>query len=358
MKELNTALVVTLLLGLLVQCSTTPLDRDLSHLPYTPEPYEVKVPEGFPRLEVPEDNPITKAGVALGQKLFFDPILSADSTMSCVNCHLPYFALTDVEATSVGIDGLRGRRSSMSLLNVAFYNTGLFWDGRSPSLEAQALEPVEDTLELHHKWVDLVPQLREHAEYPALFRAAFGIQNTAEINKELAAKAIAQFERVQISDGRAKFDRVMQGEATFTPDEAAGYDMFFDVTNEFPDAECGHCHNVPLFTTNEYFNNGITAAATPEDFPDPGLGGVTGNPYDMGKFRAPSLRNITLTAPYMHDGRFKTLSEVLDHYNQGGQTSANVSPLIRPLKLSEVEKRQIIAFLHTLTDRKFVNHRR
>lgn len=326
---------------------------DLRDFAYQPVPFLVPQPPNFPRMAIPEDNPMTQAGVALGQRLFFDPILSADSSMSCSSCHLPTSSFTDNRAFSLGIDGQAGKRSAMSLLNVGYFNTGLFWDGRSNNLEAQALIPVEDTVELHHTWEAVVEQLQNHSTYPRLFRQAFGIAHSREIDKFLVAKALAQYERTLLSNGTAKFDQVMQGLAEFTADEAAGYDMFFDVTTEHPDAECGHCHNAPLMTTNEYLNNGLNATQSIDDFVDPGYGPVSKNPYDYGKFRVPSLRNITLTAPYMHDGRFQTLEEVIEHYNRGGEVSVNVSPLIRPLNLNNVQKRQLIAFLNTLTDRTF-----
>ena len=197
----------------------------------------------------------------------------------------------------------------MSLLNVGFYRTGLFWDGRINTLEEQALLPIEDPIELHDDWDGVVEEFRAHELYPELFRKAFGIDDRTEITKELAAKALAQFERIMISSGNSKFDRVLRGEAFFTIDELNGYDMFFDNVATLPDAECGHCHNVPLMTTNEYENNGLIEAATLNDFKDIGHGAVTGDPFDNGTFRVPTLRNISLTAPYMHDGRFATLED-------------------------------------------------
>jgi len=273
--------------------------------------------------------------------------------MSCATCHQPALSFTDGKAVSKGIKGIAGNRSAMSLVNVVYSRSGLFWDGRVKTLEEQALIPVEDTIELHNTWDNVITKLKKHPNYPAQFRKAFGIKNKNEINKYLVAKAIAQYERTLISVD-SKLDQVNRGEATFTADEAAGYDMFFDATDNFPDLECGHCHNVPLLTTNEYFNNGISNARTFVGHADMGLGGITNVSFDIGKFRAPSLRNIELTAPYMHDGRFQTLEEVVEHYSSGGQGGENVSPLIRPLNLTKIEKRQLIAFLKTLTDRKFV----
>ena len=337
-------------------CSNDAENQDLTLIPYTTYNYELNIPEEFPSVEIPANNPITKEGVALGRRLFFDPILSADSSMSCSTCHQTQLSFTDNQAFSKGIDGMPGRRSTMSLLNLGFNNSGFFWDGRVATLEEQALVPVEDPIELHNNWDTLVEKIKVHENYPVLFRKAFGIEKAVEINKEMVVKAIAQFERTLISSGQSKFDRVRRGEAEFTADEQIGFDMFFDISVEYKDAECAHCHNVPLLTTNEYFNNGITEAKNIVDFEDKGLGAISGDRFDIGKFRAPTLRNIELTAPYMHDGRFKTLEEVIEHYNSGGKYSETVSPLIRPLKLNETEKRQLLAFLKTLTDIEFIKN--
>ena len=313
----NLLLLVLFLFLVIIACEDAisyKSPADLPYISYDPVPYKLEMPSGVPRLTMPSDNPMTEEGIALGAKLFHDPILSADSTMSCASCHLAALSMTDGKALSKGIDGVAGRRSAMSLANVAFYKEGLFWDGRIKTLEEQALLPVEDTVELHHTWTAVISKLQKHTSYPVYFRKAFGIKDVAEIDKYLAAKAIAQYERTLIS-ANSKFDQVQRGEASFTPDEAAGYAIFFDASEELPDAECGHCHNAPLMTTNEFLNNGITLAKTTSDFPDLGRGGYTGNPFDNGKFRVPGLRNVELTAPYMHDGRFATLEEVVDHYN-------------------------------------------
>ena len=160
---------------------------DLRGIAYDPKPYTVIKPDHFPQVPIPPDNPLTIDGVQLGRRLFYDPILSGDSTQSCASCHLPQGSFTDNLAVSVGIDGISGRRSAMSLLNIAYATNGLFWDGRSPSLEDQALRPVEDPIEMHATWVDVVAKLKIHPTYPELFRKAFGIQNSKEMTKELAA---------------------------------------------------------------------------------------------------------------------------------------------------------------------------
>ncbi len=335
----------------------TPEFPDLSDIVYDPILVDLTIPDPLPPMDIPTDNPLTKDGVELGRFLFYDPILSGNETMACANCHLPKGGFTDNLAVSKGVDGTAGIRSSMSLMNAGYVTQGLFWDGRIQTLEEQALLPVEDPIELHNEWEEVEEKLRRHNDYPTRFRKAFGINNAGEITKELAVKAIAQFERSLVS-ANSKYDQVIRKEAFFEEDELNGFELFFDVPNDLPDAECGHCHNAPLFTVNQYFNNGLDSVGNLEDFVDKGLGAVTNNLFDNGKFRAPSLRNIALTAPYMHDGRFQTLEEVIDHYNEGAHFADNIDPLIRPrgLGLSEQHKKDLVAFLHTLTDTSFVNN--
>lgn len=336
---------------------------DLTDIPYDPTPYEIIKPESFPPVPVPPDNPQTYEGVELGRMLFYDPILSADSTMACASCHFPPGSFTDKLAVSTGIDGIAGTRSSMSLLNIAYSTNGLFWDGRVMTLEELALIPVEDPIELHNTWVNVISKFKAHPVYPEKFRKAFGIENSNQITKEMAAMAMAQFMRILISSGTSDYDMFVDNfQYEPTDSELRGRDMFFDegVPDGFPDAECSHCHNAPFFTVNDYFNNGLDSVGPAledlNNFADKGLGGFTNVLTDNGKFRAPTLRNITLTAPYMHDGRFQTLEEVLDHYNSGGKLSINKDPLIRPLGLTESQKEDIINFLQLLEDQEFINN--
>lgn len=330
-------------------------EGDLSFISYAPENYTVDLPAHFPALDIPSDNPLTKQGIELGRYLFYDPILSADSTMSCASCHLPEMSFTDGLAVSTGIDGVSGSRSSMSLINIGFVNSGLFWDGRSKTLEEQALLPVEDPIELHNTWPQAIADLQKHPTYPRMFREAFGISNKSEITKELAAKAIAQFERIIISKD-SKYDRVLEGKEVFTDLEFIGYGMYFDDDIDLPRAECTHCHNAPLTSSNAYFNNGITESATLDNFPDNGRGIVTGSRSDNGKFKAPSLRNIKYSAPYMHDGRFNTLDEVLAHYNSGGKNSPNKDAFVHKLNLTPFHLAGLKAFIETFNDTTFYNN--
>jgi cytochrome c peroxidase len=353
---------IILLLGfVLFACDTEPAgneDIDLSNIEYNPVAYEIKKPFGFPEMEIPEDNPMTQAGFELGRFLFYDPILSADSTMSCSTCHEPVASFTDNLAVSPGITGEFGRRSSMSLLNVGYYQNGLFWDGRSNNLESQALLPVEDPIELHNEWPNLIEKLKKHQDYPARFRKAFGIQHTGLITKELAAKALAQFERALVSSGRSKYDRVKEDKASFTESEKNGELIYFDEGDGvFPDGQCFHCHGGVLFTDNKYQNNGMDAVDSVDDFVDKGRGEVTGNRFDNGKFRVPTLRNIEFTAPYMHDGRFETLDEVIEAYNEGGHGVENEDQNIKdPFGLTEENKTDLLAFIKTLADTTFLNN--
>lgn len=327
-----------------------PKSGDLTHIAYNPTSHTYFIPPGFPQLEYPADNPPTKEAIELGRKLFYDPILSGDSTMGCFSCHNQKFAFSDSTATSTGIDGLNGKRSTMSLIDIGFHYDFFFWDGRAVSLEDQALRPVEDPLELNTTWDVVEVRLRRSKFYPELFRKAFGITNISEINRDLATKAIAQFERTITSSGNSKYDRVLRGEDVFTSEEFEGHDMFFDINELLPDAECGHCHNVPLFTTNDFFNNGFLPDLGGNQFLDNGLGGVTKRESDNGKFKAPTLRNILYSAPYMHDGTLKTLDEVLKHYNDGGHPSFNRDPLVKGLHLNPDQLNALKAFILTLSD--------
>ena len=331
-----TSIYLGLLLILIAACKSNepddpgPIDlpNDLLEFTYQPEEFNLEYPNWLGQIEIPADNPMTVQGVDLGRRLFFDPILSADSTMSCSTCHDPSLSFSDGLATSPGVDGILGSRSSMSLINIAFVNHGLTWSGSAQTLEEQALEPVTNEIELHETWPNVINKLQAHETYPKLFRAAFGISDRDEMTKELAAKAIAQFERTLISFN-SKYDQVLFGAGVFLEDdEGLGEGLFlFELATGLDHPGCSHCHGGVQFAEPSYFNNGLTEAATFDDFPDKGLGEVTNIPTDNGLFRPPTLRNIALTGPYMHDGRFETLEEVLDHYKSGGHL-----PKIRQLQ--------------------------
>ena len=356
---------------------------DLTTIAYSPVNYTLPSPTGakpiispnFPVMEIPADNPMTEAGVELGRRLFYDPILSADSTQSCSSCHLQQFAFTDGLAVSTGIDGIAGTRNSMSLVNLGFNTNGFFWDGRSASLEVQAEEPIENPIELHDTWTNVETKLRNNKMYQEHFRKAFGVESSTEIDKDLATKAMAQFMRSLISYRSQRDQALNYGLDSFafrpvlSESATRGEALFFSSSDVLgDDPQCSHCHNSELFTNNTYRNNGLDAATSVDDFPDLGFGGITGFNNDKGKFRTTTLRNIELTAPYMHDGRFATLEEVLDHYNEHVQVSPTLDAnLAAPyseaqqqgqvgLQLTAQNKADIIEFLKTLTDTEFITN--
>ena len=320
----------------------------------TPSPLEI--PELFEanilNPVIPIDNPQTIEGIALGKKLFFDPILSGNNTQACANCHAPESAFTDNDRFSEGIDGVLGNRNAMPLFNLAWnYDEKFFWDGNSFSLEHQAFVPVTDPIEMKSTWPQVEQKLQNHSEYSNLFNAAFG---TSTIDSTLVTKAIAQFERTLISSN-SKFDKFLLGQATLTPEEQNGFDVFMDEAR----GDCFHCHGSdknPLWTDNIFHNNGLD-----ETFTDLGLGAVTGDPADNGKFKSPSLRNLEFTAPYMHDGRFSTLEDVINHYSEGLKNSSTIDPLMKKVAqggvgLTDQDKADLKAFLLTLSDFEFINN--
>ncbi|GAB3829237.1 cytochrome-c peroxidase [Pontibacter rugosus] len=328
----------------------------------TPTPYTLTLPKHFPQnYIIPEDNALTEEGIALGRHLFYERKLSGNNTMSCGSCHQQEKAFTDGKALSLGIDNIPGKRSSMSLANMLWFSQ-FNWDGKAQSLEEQARIPIEDPLELHGSLAGAVTKLKATPLYPPLFRKAFG---DTTITEDRILKALAQFQRTLIS-ANSRYDRYMSNQEQLSPDEIEGMQLFLthpDPSTNTRGGNCGDCHGGTLFSLRTFHNNGLDATIS-----DNGLGDVTGLAKDNGKFKAPSLRNIALTAPYMHDGRFTTLEQVLDHYNDHLKyNSPNLDPLIieasnepggKTLLLTADEKRKIIAFLHTLTDSSFTKDKR
>ncbi|TXD70457.1 cytochrome-c peroxidase [Aequorivita lipolytica] len=345
-----------LAIGLFPSCSSNDPDIVEPSEEYVPTPKPLTVPPIFARLlpppNIPADNPQTEEGVALGRKLFFDPILSGNGTQACASCHKPSNSFTDDLQFSVGIDGIAGTRNSMPIYNLAWsINNKLFWDGRAQGAEIQALEPVTNPIEMHNTWENAVASLQSHVNYPELFKKAFG---TNSITKELTAKALAQFERTLIS-ANSPFDKYVLNEGTITPQELNGFQIFMDESR----GDCFHCHgneNSPLWTDNIFHNNGLDAIIT-----DKGLGNVSGDPNDDGLFKSPSLRNLAFTAPYMHDGRFATLDDVINHYSEGLVYSRTIDPLMKAVsrggvQLTASEKADLKAFLLSLSDPSFINN--
>lgn len=326
-------------------------------------PYELQTPGNFGDYLIPANNPLTKEGVALGRMLFYEKKLSNNNTISCASCHQQQKAFTDGKALSPGSEGILGKRSTMSLANLLWAKR-FFWDGRATTLEQQALIPIQDPVEMHQTLEQAVAKLQQTPEYPTRFKLVFGSET---ITAENIAKALAQFERTLIS-ADSRYDQYLAKKYQPTAQELRGEALFFThpIAGSLRGGNCGDCHGGFLTTLGNFHNNGLDT-----DFPDIGLEGTTGKTSDRGKFKAPTLRNIALTAPYMHDGRFETLEEVLDHYNEHVQMSATLDPLIieasnevsepgAPVKLflSEQEKKDIIAFMQLLTDSTFVTDSR
>lgn len=301
---------------------------------------QISIPSHFPPLLQPADNIATEEGILLGKRLFFDKILSKNGQLSCASCHNPQDYFSDNRRFSLGVEGLTARQS-MPLFNSA-YTPEFFWDGHASSLETQALLPVLGKNELAETWENVILKLKNHPEYPNLFLKAFQVST---FDKSHVTKALAQYQRTLIS-ANAKFDSVQIGLAQFTPKEQGGYNIF-----NTERGDCFHCHGTILFTDLRFRNNGLDAVPT-----DSGYYKVTKNNADIGKFRSPSLRNISFTAPYMHDGRFTTLEQVLDHYSEGVERSVTLDAIILKRinkQFTNSEKDSLLAFLKTLNDYSF-----
>jgi cytochrome c peroxidase len=328
--------------------------------------YDWRLPPGFPPPLVPPDNPMSPAKVALGKQLFFDRHLSVNSTYSCGDCHQPALAFTDGGAHPIGATGESVRRSAMSLANAA-YNPAFTWgDPRIKTLEAQMHTPLfkQHPVEMGMKPDDraLSAALIHDAGYASGFAAAFPL-DTAPVSWGNAIKAIAAFERTLIS-GRSSFDKYVFSDDTNAMSEPAkrGMKLFFS-----PRIGCSQCHSGinfsgPILYRGQekavaiFANNGLQGPGARDKNPqrDQGLMEITHRPQDTGKFRVPTLRNIALTAPYMHDGSLQSLDEVLDHYSRGGRHGPFQDSRVRRTPLSAVERRQMREFLDALTDRDFV----
>lgn len=301
-------------------------------------------PSDFPAMSFPADNPFSKTKAELGRYLFYDKRFSRDQSVSCASCHRQEYAFSDAgNALSRGFHGLTGQRNSPSLTNTG-YSTSFFWDGTVLSLELQAIAPIINPVEMNMNTDTLVMILQKDPDYAPLFTAAWG---DATVTLERITKSLSTFQRTVIS-GNAPFDRWNRGTAdAISPSAQRGYDLFFGETGD-----CFHCHTSYNFTDNLFHNNGNEAHPV-----DEGRYRLTNQLSDLGKFRTPTLRNIALTAPYMHDGKFATLEEVLVHYSAGGKPGIYKDNLIRPLDLTPQQQSDIIAFLRSLTDSTFITNR-
>ncbi len=294
------------------------------------------LPKGFPYPVIPSDNEPTQYRIDLGRKLFFDPILSRDSTISCSSCHLQNNYFQDGLPVAIGIDSLSGIRNSPSILNAA-YLPYVFWDGGAPTLEQQVLAPIEAHNEMDFDVNMVVQRLKNNSEYVSMSQNAYDQEPTVFV----LTRAIACFERTLFT-GKSKFDdyQYYNNLSALNVSEKNGMDIFFGEKGE-----CFHCHGEFNFTDNSFKNNGLYL-----NYVDSGRARITTLQTDVGKFKVPSLRNIEKTAPYMHDGSMATLETVVNHYNSGGQNHPNRSPLLLQLNLTQQEKTDLVNFLKALTD--------
>jgi len=318
------------------------------------KPYAFTIPKSFPRPPLPIDNPLTVEGVALGKRLFDDKTLSGNQSISCSSCHVAEDAFSDGRRFSIGAYGDHGRRQSMPLFNLA-WKSSFFWDGRAATLRDQVLHPIRDRAEMSALMPDVIARLKDSREYPALFARAFG---SGEIDQDRLARALEQFLLTLVSRD-SKFDRSLRGEVSLTEEEKRGFQLFnteFDPARGQYGADCFHCHGGSLFQSMAFANNGLPG---PRDLdgpaPDLGRYEATGLDGDKGKFAVPSLRNVALTGPYMHDGRFATLEQVINHYSHGVRPSPTLDPNLAKhppggLRIPPEDKQALLAFLKTLTD--------
>ena len=315
-------------------------------------PYPFTMPRNFPYPQLPTDFPLTKERVSLGRHLFFETALSKNTAISCNSCHPSENAFVDRKTKSTGFLGEKTKRHSMPLLNLAWKNSPFFWDGRSPSLRDQILHPIKDPLEMGETLPAVINKLEEISYYPRLFEKAFGDQ---EITSERLAIAIEQY-LLSLTSFDSKFDRAAKGKAELTEEEKRGFELFMtenDPRLGLRGADCFHCHSGAFFTNHRFHNNGLPPAND-----DLGREQATGQKSDRFKFSTPSLRNIAITAPYMHDGRFDTLEEVVEFYSSGIHRSPTLDPNIAKhpgegLDLNEEEQAALVAFLKTLSDSRF-----
>ena len=303
-------------------------------------PIYLEIPKGWPKTKYNfSKNPLTEEGFQLGRKLFYDPILSRDKTISCASCHLQATGFTHVDhELSHGIDGKIGTRNSLALMNLA-WSDNFMWDGGVNHLDVQPINPITSPVEMDETLANVVFKLQKSENYPLLFKEAFG---DSKITGQHLLKALSQFV-IMLKSSNSKYDKVMRKEAEFTEKEKNGYRIF--------KANCASCHKEPLFTGDKFERNGLTLDTTLNDI---GRERITNNLEDRMRFKVPTLRNIQFTAPYMHDGRFKKLSDVIKHYNSLGNDENLPKQLKKPMNLSDNERVDLLAFLHTLTDLEFL----
>lgn len=302
----------------------------------------LQIPQGFPQPVFPADNAFTAERFALGKRLFYDPILSRDSSISCASCHQQALAFSDGLPIAKGIENRIGMRNAPTLVNVVYHPYYLS-EGGVPSLEMQSQVPIEEHNEFDYNIVLVAERMKRDSSYVKQSRVAYSREPDAFV----ITRAIACFERALIS-GNSPYDQyALQGKTNaLNAAELRGKDLFFSQR-----LACSSCHSGFNFTDYDFKNNGLY-----EVYQDPGRYRLTHKDSDSALFKTPSLRNIALTAPYMHDGSFPTVEAVIEHYNSGGKAHPHKSPLIKPLNLSNQEKQDLVAFLRALTDRSFLDN--
>lgn len=295
------------------------------------EAYELTAPLGLKKMRVPSDNPLSEAKIELGKQLYFDPRLSSDNTVSCASCHDPKMGWSNGERFATGVDGQKGGRSAPTIIN-AGYQYFQFWDGRAQHVEGQALGPIQNPIEMNMALGDLVEKLNGIKGYRKQFQEVFG----TDVTEDGIAKAIGAFERTIVS-GNSPYDCYKNGDESALSEQAKrGMALFFGKAN------CSACHGVPNFTDGGFHNIGI---GVDDEEPDWGRHVSTELEGDRGSFKTPTLREIARTAPYMHDGRFATLHEVVEYYDKGGTANDWLDEGIFPLELTEQEKADLVVFL-------------
>lgn len=312
----------------------------------SPPPIEseplLAIPPGFPSPTFPADNELTEARFILGKRLFYDKVMSRDSSVSCASCHAPDKAFSDTTAFSPGAGGLPGIRNAPTLANVG-YHPYFTREGGVPTLEMQILVPIQEHNEFDFNILEIADRLKTDTSYVRLSREAYG----RDPDFYIITRSIACFERTLIS-GQSRYDQFFfQGRSdVLTASELRGMDLFFS-----ENTNCSVCHSGFNFSGYAFENNGLY-----ENYPDPGRFRLTGDTMDVARFKVPTLRNVSVTAPFMHDGSLPSLATVVEHYNTGGKNHPHKSPLIKPLGLTEQEKADLIAFLESLTDEKFIQN--
>lgn len=316
-------------------------DKQNEIVPLDGEQVLLATPQGFPNMEFPEGNELTKARWDLGKRLFYEKRLSIDNSISCGTCHQPALAFADDKAFSPGVFNRPGLRNAPSLANVG-YHPYLLREGSVPSLEMQVLVPIQEHNEFNHNIVNIVSELKDDSSYSKASLNAYD----RTFDGYVLTRAISLFQRTMVSGNSAYDKLVNHGDANaLDVNEKEGMNLFFSNRTN-----CASCHTGFNFTNYSFANNGLDSV-----YADNGRFRLTNDSADEATFKIPSLRNVGLTAPYMHDGRFSTLEEVVEHYNSGGKNHKNKSHLIKPLQLSTQEKADLVAFLNSLTDYDFVN---